>query len=88
MRGAGDRGKDDRVGGGDEGVKDENTGVVRRMSEKKVSKPMLAIGGGKLTFKLDIAVNKPNAVHPSDSLTQLAPYSSQNRFSCRLKKLR
>ena len=45
MRGAGDRGKDDRVGGGDEGVKDENTGVVRRMSEKKVSNSMLVIGG-------------------------------------------
>ena len=34
-----------------------------------------------LTFKLDIPMHQPNAVHPPNGFTQLAPYPTENALA-------
>ena len=48
--------------------------LVKRISEKRISRRPENRRDEELTLELDVAMDQGNAVHPPDSLTQFAPY--------------
>lgn len=58
----------------------ENGLKVRRMSEKEESDPAAGRLSCVLTLKLDISMDEPDRMHPTEDIGQLAKYTSHKRF--------